>query len=1848
MNSNFPIVPHYQLVEQLYDGSRTRVYRGTSENSQKPVIVKILRNPHPNFHELVQFRNQYAIAHHLEHPAIVRPLALERYGNSYALVMSDDGAKSLRDYWQPSQRNLSEFLSIAIQLAQALHYLAQKHIIHKDIKPANILIHPETRQVQLIDFSISSLLPREQQQLINPNILEGTLAYISPEQTGRMNRGIDYRTDFYSLGVTFFELLTGKLPFATSDPMELVHCHIAKRPPTLGNPEEIPPVLSDIIMKLMAKNAEDRYQSALGLQHDLERCQQQWETTGEIMPFVLGERDVCDRFLIPEKLYGREAEVTQLLAAFERVSQGDGEKTQHSELILIAGFSGIGKTALVNEVHKPIVRQRGCFIKGKFDQFKRNIPFSAFVQAFRNLMEQLLGESDAELTIWKAKILSALGNNGQVIIEVIPELEQITGKQPPVPKLSGSAAQNRFNLLFGKFVRVFAAKEHPLVIFLDDLQWADSASVNLLKLLIEESETGYLLIVGAYRDNEVFPAHSLMLALAELEKNNAIISSITLEPLALNHINRLVAETLSCHKSLAQPLTELVYQKTQGNPFFTTQFLKGLYEDELIVFNRDLGYWECDLVRVRDAALTDDVVEFMAQRLQKLPEATQEVLKLAACIGNQFALDTLAVVCEESQEEVAVKVWFALQEGLILPISEAYKFFQGGVEETTANIVTVGYRFLHDRVQQAAYSLISEEKKQETHFKIGKLLLINTPKVERNEKIFEIVSQLNYGAGLISNEAEIEELTQLNLQAGAKAKTSTAYIAAIEYFTQGLNLVKTNWHNYYELTLSFYNELADCNYLIADFDLAESYTKIILDGDSNLIDKIKAYELRILIYTAQLSMNKAINTGLEILKNLEIDLESSLPENLVIEDLINLERMDNIYAYSAMRILMQILAPAYVTGADLLYKLTSTMIRLSMDYGNCEISAFGYTVHALLLAGRLNQIEMGYQYGQLALKVLDKLEAKEMKSKVLNGFNAHVIHWKEHIRNSWNPLQESIESGLEVGDIQYACHSATNYCEQLFFGGHELDLMCETYAQYIELTKYFKQEHSISEQSIWGQVCLNLSGKGEDKIELKGHWLNENEVISTWKESNNTALLFMFYTAKTMLSFLMRENKAAILNAKIAAQSIEGVTGLMAISCFNFYYSLALLAESFSEAEIQKKYLEQVCDNQKQLGHWAVFAPTNFQHKYNLVEAEKYRILGRNVEAMELYDRAIQGAKENEYIQEEALANELAALFYLNWDKEKIAATYMQEAYYCYARWGAKAKTNQLEKKYPQLLVPILNSQIRPQKNEIITRIGAETIVSTSTRTSESLDLATVIKASQALSENINLDTLLSNLMQVAMENAGATRGTLILEQARELVIVSQYSEQSCHLQTTLIEDSSNLPASLIHYGWRTQETLVFNEANIPTQFAADPYIIEHQPKSLLCLPLQKQGVAIALLYLENTLTAEAFASERVEVLKILAAQAAISLENARLYKELADYSQTLEEKVTERTRELSDTLEQLKATQDELIQQEKMAALGQLVAGVAHEVNTPLGAIRSSIGYIADFIEQKLDQLPAFFQNLPRDRAQDFFVLLQRSRQHFNPLLSSREKRQIKRQLTRQLEAKEIAHAHHIADTLVDLSIHQEIEVFLPLLQDPNSQQILDTAYQLVNVRESAHTIATATDKAAKVVFALKTYARYDPSTEKVEAQVTEGLETVLTLYNSQLKQGIEVIRCYEDNLPPILCYPDELNQVWTNLIHNAIQAMDYRGTLTVDVRQENARLCIGITDSGMGIPPEIHNQIFQPFFTTKPPGEGSGLGLDIVRKIVDKHHGKIEFESAPGCTTFRVYLPVRSTHPLDNICSS
>ena len=1820
-----------KAINLIYESANSLVYRGITENDKQAVILKLLKEDYPSPSELTRYKQEYEITKSLNIEGVVKAYNLEPYQRTLVITLEDFGGNSLKKLLEDGEigndkkaLSVLEFLKIAIKITESLRAIHAANIIHKDINPANIVLNRQTGEVKIIDFGISTVLSRENPTLKNPNVLEGTLAYISPEQTGRMNRSLDYRTDFYSLGVTFYELLTGKLPFESNDALELVHSHIARQaiPPREIN-SEIPEFLSAMVMKLMAKTAEERYQSAYGTKADLEAGLRQLENGLENPEITLGLQDISEKFQIPQKLYGREEEIETLLTAFGRVA----ENKSKIELMLVAGYSGIGKSSLVAEIYKPITEKRGYFIAGKFDQFQRNVPYSAVVNAFRGLVKQLLTETEAELNVWREKLLGALGGNAQVIIDVIPEVELIVEKQPTVPELGPNESQNRFNLVFQKFIRVFGSIDHPLVIFLDDLQWADSASLNLIKLMMTDEETQYLFVIGAYRDNEVNPTHPLMMTLEGLREEGAIINQITLEPLGLTCVKELIADTLKKDSKSVETLAELVTGKTGGNPFFVNEFLKTLHQEKLLNFEVKDGklQWVWDAGEIEELEITDNVVELTIGKLKKLPNLTQEVLRLAACVGADFDLHTLGIVCERSPVEIYSNLTIALQWGLIIPTSEL-----------DSQLLIQNYKFAHDRIQQAAYSLIDDDEKQAFHLKIGRLLQQNVTPQERNERIFEIVDHLNKGRSLITNDAEQLTVAKLNLLAGKQAKDSTAYVAARAYLMAGMEGLKEElWSIDYELACDLSKELAEVEYLNSNYDESEAVINWAVERAKTALDKGELYNILVVMYTMQAKYSEAIEAGRQGLELLgmelpktdwksALDVEMKLAKenlgNRSIASLLDEPEMTIPEKKLALKLLTYIDPASYFTDAYLYGVVVGKMTNLTLKYGAAP--SLAYASYGLVLGPLLGDYQSAYEFAELGVKINDRFKHGAFKCRVCNNLGNHVLHWVKHIKYADKINNEGYQAGVESGELQFAGYILMHQVVNQWVDGTNLDLFLKNTSHYLQFNQ--KTKNLLGTYSILGCLlpALNLKGITANKLNFSNEEVNDEQYIETCHANKDYHSLCIYYICKSQVLYLYGEAEAALECLIDAKQYLSFVLGIVVEADHNFFYSLSLIAVYPTVSpEEQKLYWEQLETNQKQLKIWADSCQENFLHKYLLVGAEMAR-LSNKLEAIDLYDQSIQSARENEYFQNEALGNELAAKFWLAKGKAEFAKTYLKNARYGYEIWGAKRKVEDLDAKYPELL----RESKSPNKGTKYS--PTTTSIATTTGSGEALDLATVMKASQAISGEILLGKLLEKLMQILLENAGAQGGHLILSSEGNLSVEASKEidkEDISVLQSLPIE--SCLPVSVINYVARTKESLVLNDASREGNFTKDAYLKQHQTKSILCAPLINQGQLVSIVYLENNLSKGAFTQERLEVVKLLSSQAAISIENARLYT-------SLEIKVAQRTQELSETLENLKATQDELVQSEKMAALGQLVAGVAHEINTPLGAIGSSINNIASFLKETLQESYLFFQELSPERQRDFFALVETSLQR-ETSFSTREKRQFRKNLKSELEAEEIENADSIAQLLVNMGIYENITPFLALLKDKEGLKILNQANQLSNVQTSTRTITTATDRAGKVVFALKSYARYDTSGEKVNANIINGIETVLTLYQNQLKQGVEVVRNYVD-LAPISCYPDELNQVWTNLVHNALQAMKNKGTLTIDVGQEGAYLQVKMTDTGTGIPEEIMSKIFDPFFTTKPAGEGSGLGLDIVKKIVAKHDGKIEVASQPGQTTFTVLLPI------------
>ncbi|BFM38385.1 AAA family ATPase [Synechocystis sp. LKSZ1] len=1496
-------LPGIAIQSKIYESSASVVYRGIRDDGRE-IVVKMLKQDYPSPQELIRYRQEYDIIRSLDLEGVIKAYSQQNYQRTLVILLEDFGGESL-DWWMRSHpetfcpMDLSTFLRLAIEITDILGRIHAAHVIHKDINPGNIVLNLDTGVVKIIDFGIATQFSRTNPTFKSPHILEGTLAYLSPEQTGRMNRSLDYRTDFYSLGATFYELLTGQVPFPTTNILELIHCHIAKQPvPPHELNTTVPRTISDIVMKLMAKNAEDRYQGAWGIKADLERCAHELESSDRIDSFQLGLHDVSNQFQIPQKLYGREAEIATLLAVFERVVGGDseirgGEESDNisasSKMMLVSGYAGIGKSALVKELYKPITAKSGYFITGKFDQFQRNIPYRAITDALQKLVQQLLSEPDEQVKQWRSLLQTALGSNGQLIVDVIPEVELIIGKQLPVQEVGATEAQNRFNRVFQQFIRVFCSKDRPLAIFLDDLQWVDSATLKLIELIMLDEQIQSLFLIGAYRDNEVNPTQPLMLTLERLRKQGAVLQEIALAPLTLKPVSQLLAETLYQNSATVRSLAELVLRKTEGNPFFVNEFMRFIHSENLLSFDAENLSWQWNIDQIQAQDITDNVVELMLLKLKKLPEATQQMLCLAACVGAEFNLETLAIVCEQSLKSISLDLLVAVQVGLIQPLSE--------LDE---NLLVQKYKFLHDRVQQAAYALIDEAQKQVVHLQIGRNLLKKTLPERLSERLFEIVDHLNHGIELVTDQVERDAIAQLNLLAGQKAKGAIAYSTARNYLAMGRQwLEAATWYTSYQLTLALYVETTEIAFLCGNFEDVERWAEIVLQHVRTVLDGIKVYRVKIQADIAQNHPLQAVDTGLQILQQLgisfpkqsslpdictELDIITSLLNKKTIEDLSRLPNMTEPEKLAAMQILSDITITAKYAAPNLLLLITSKQVNLSILYGNASVSPFSYTIFGLILCGLVGDIESGYQFGRLALRLLSRPNTHSLKARTLFMAYEHVLHWKEHIKESLEPLLEIYQIGLETGDLEFAAYCAHCYCFQLYVVGKELAEVEYTMKTYNAAISRIKQKTALTWNQTFQQAIANLMGYSVNPIRLIGRFYNEEDELPKHKVANDGTAIFDAYFNKLYLCYLFSEYAQAIENSDVAEPYFIPIMGTPLGPLYYFYDALARLAiYPGSSTEVQAEIQKKVTARQEKMKRWADYAPMNYLHKYHLVEAEKARVLGQLFEAEEFYEQAIQGAKDNEYLQEEALAYELAAKFYLDRGRSKFAQTYMKEAHYCYERWGATAKVKDLETRYPQFF-PLSSGVNAP---------SIRSTAGTTPNTSQvAFDLATVLKASQAISSEIELDQLLRSLMGILIENAGAQTGCLILENAGTWTI-----EASCELNDgehicaeqvlQSLPMTDHLPESIIQYAIRTHETVLLNDAAREGNFIHDPYIQRNQIQSILCLPLLNQSKLVGVLYLENQLTTGAFTPERSQVLNLLLTQAAISIENARIYSKL-------------------------------------------------------------------------------------------------------------------------------------------------------------------------------------------------------------------------------------------------------------------------------------------------------------------------------------------------------------------------
>jgi len=1463
------------LLETLREDDEFVLYRGERSNQPGSPSVLLLApaSMQPALATLKKIEHEYSLRDELDSAWAVRSLALSEQGGRTTLVLEDPGGETL-DRFLPGPMEMTQFLRFAVGLATALGGLHKRELIHKDVKPANVLVNPATGQVRLMGFSIASRLPRERQTPEPPEFIAGTLAYMAPEQTGRMNRSIDSRSDLYSLGVTLYEMLTGTLPFTASDPMELVHCHIARQPnPPQVRFKGIPDAVSAIVMKLLAKTAEERYQTTIGVEMDLRRCLVEWEKQRRIDEFPLGEQDTPDRLLIPEKLYGRESEIGVLLGAFDRVVASG-----RPELVLVSGYAGIGKSSVVNELHKPLVPPRGLFASGKFDQYKRDIPYSTLAQAFQQLIQSLLGKSEAELSRWRDALREALDPNGQLIVDLVPNLELIIGKQFPAPELSPQDAQRRFQFVFQRFLGVFARSEHPLALFLDDLQWLDGATLDLLEDLLTRSELRYLMLIGAYRDNEVDPGHPLTWKLEAIRKTGAVVSEITLAPLTPKDVTQLTADALHCEPDRVTSLVQMVYDKTAGNPFFTIQFISSLAEEGLLTFDHVGARWSWDVDRIRAKGYTDNVVDLMVGKLTRLPATTREGLQQLACLGNSADLTTLGLVRGTPEEQVDADLWEAVRLELIERLDGAY-------------------RFVHDRVQEAAYSLIPERSRADSHLRIGRLLAAHTPKEKREDAIFEIVNQFNRGAPRIASQDERERVAELNLIAGKRAKMSSAYASALTYLTAGAALLREDaWDRRQELAFALELHRADCELWTGALPSVEERLAALAARAVDTVQRAAVASRRVDLYTMLGASDRSVAVGLECLRHVGIDwaahpteLEARREYERIwsqlgsrgIEDLIDLPLMQDPESLATLDVLTALGPPTLYTDGNL-YALTSCRaVNLSLERGNSDAAPAHYASVGLMAGDRFGDYDAGYRLAKMACDLTERRGLKRFGGKTYSVFSL-VVPWTRSVRERINPARRAFQMANEQGDPTFAAYACWNLTSSLLAAGDPLDQVEREVEHGLEFARTLR--FGFVADMISAPLALARTLRGET---AKFGVLDDGRFTERSFEERLTghpalALPECFYWIRKLQARFLAGDHASAFDAAERAEkwlSTSPSLSVFLLERAEYHLYAALCRAACCEPMGPDPYAEHreaLAAHDRQLRAWAANCPENFEDRTALVGAEIARVEGRPLDAMDLFERAIRSARANGFVHHEALASELAARFYAGRGFERIANAYLQDARYGYFRWRALGKVRQLDELYPQL-----------RQKELVARP-----MSVIAAPLEHLDLATVIKVSHAVSGEMVLEKLIDRLMHAALEHAGAQEGLLIVSGGDELQIEAEATTTEGDVTVHLRHGSDTaaaMPESLVRYVMRTQETVILEDASSENAFSGDPYIAQRRARSILCLPLINQGKLIAILYLENNLTPHVFTPDRVTVLKVLASQAAISLQNSRLYRDLED-----------------------------------------------------------------------------------------------------------------------------------------------------------------------------------------------------------------------------------------------------------------------------------------------------------------------------------------------------------------------
>lgn len=1797
------------------DGERVFCRARQSGDGGGSVLLVRPAAEHPSPATLERLAHEYSLRDELHSSWALRPQALHREGGQTLLLLDDPGGEPLSHLLREPLET-ETCLRLAVDIAVALRHLHQRGLVHKDLKPNHIQVNCNDGQARLTGFGLASRLPRERQAPEPPETIAGTLAYMAPEQTGRMNRSIDSRSDLYAFGVVLYQMLTGTLPFFASDPMEWVHCHIARKPvPPSERVADVPPMISQIVLKLLAKTAEERYQSAAGVEHDLRRCLDDWQRGRRIEPFTLDEQGTPDRLLVPEKLYGREHEVEVLVEAFARIVA-----SSTPELVLVSGYSGIGKSSVVNELHKVLVPPRGLFASGKFDQYKRDIPYSTLVQAFQGLVRTLLGKSGDVLEGWRTALLEALEPNARLITDLIPELRLIIGEQPPVPELEPQQAQHRFLLVFRRFIGVFARADHPLALFLDDLQWLDAATLDLLEDLLTHSELRHLMLVGAYRDNEVDASHPLTRKLHSIRQAGVRIDEIRLAPLARAHIEQLIAEALRCPPPSIVALARLVQDKTAGNPFFVIQFLQALAEEELLTYDHATRRWRWEPERIHAKGYTDNVVDLMVGKLARLPLETRQALQQLACLGNMAQIDTLATVLDLPPARVHSILWSAVRQELV-------ERLEGGCA------------FAHDRIHEAAYSLLAEEARAEAHLRIGRLLAEQTPVERREDVIFEIVGQLNRGARLIEARVEREQLAEYNLLAGQRAKASSAYSSALAYLRAGVELLESDcWARRHDLCFALELNRAECEFLTGQLVQADERLTALTPRAATTVEQAAVACLQMDVCLLLDRSDRAVAVCLAYLQAVGIHWSAHPDDDQVreeyqqiwmqlgersIEQLIDLPLMEDAASLATLDALGKLFAPALQSDANLASLTICKAVSLSLDRGNCDASCMLYANVGRVAGRRFGDFDAGYRFGRLGCELVDRRGLNRHEARTYLCFSMFVARWMRPVRECRELLRRAFVAANRVGDLAYAAYAGNGHISDVLFLGEPLAQVHEEAEQGLAYAQ--KVGFGLVVDFISTQLALIRTLRGQTSTFgcFNDELFDEERFEAHLDSTPGLALAAAKYWIRKLQARCMAGDHLAAMHCVVRAKELLWVVESFTEEAEYHFHAALTLAATFDAvaADAQPGCLLDISSHHAQLQGWAQQCAESFACRVALVGAEIARVEGRLVDAELLYEEAIRQAQSNGFVQIEALANELAGRFYGARGLAKIARVYLQDARYGYLRWGADGKVRQLEGRHRYLR----HEEPAPSPT---------TTIATPV---EHLDLATVLKVSQAASGEIVLEKLIDMVMRTAIEQAGAERGVLVLAEANEPRIAAQATvgDGTMLLCSEPIR-ADMLAETVLYQVLRTGESLCLDDAMIDSAFTADPYVRQHRARSILCMPLMNQAKLIGALYLENNLSAGVFSPSRIAVLRLLASQAAISLENARLYRDAAEREAKIRRLVDANIIGIIvwSAGGEIAEANDAFLRMVGYEREDLLSGRVRWHDLTPPESLSLSREHLAtairtgraqpfekEYIRKDGSRVPvivglaAFEASLQEGVA---FVLDLTERKQAEERVREGERRY------REVQT-ELAHANRVA-TMGQLAASIAHEVNQPIaatVTNANAALRWLSAQppELGEVSQVLGRIIKDANRAAEVLGRIRQLIRKTPP-QKQPLDISAAVREMVEFTRGEAAKSGAVVRVeLADGLPEVKGDRVELQQVMLNLIVNALEAMSGvpagERHLLISTEREDDGVRVRVSDGGPGFADGNADLLFAPFYTTK--ATGMGMGLSICRSIIDGHGGHL-----------------------------